>query len=69
MKKYLEIIRNLLIKSIFKMNSQMQIYLQNAVFSAFTLVNLVNDLLDMAKMETETFQINSAYFNMVEVVT
>ena len=53
----------------FKMNSQMQIYLQNAVFSAFTLVNLVNDLLDMAKMETETFEINSDWFNMFEVVT
>ena len=56
-------------KHIQKMNSKMQIFLSNAVFSAFTLVNLVNDMLDMAKMETETFSINADYFNLYEVIS
>jgi len=46
----------------------MKMYLDNAVFSSLTLVNLVNDLLDLAKIESATFVINNEYVNLIEVV-
>ena len=46
----------------------MKLYLDNAVFSSNTLVNLVNDLLDLAKMESATFTMNNEHVNLVEVI-
>lgn len=46
----------------------MKIYLDNAVFSSLTLVNLVNDLLDLAKIDSATFVFNNEYVNLIEVV-
>ena len=47
----------------------MKIYLKQSIFSAFSIMNLVNDLLDLAKMETDTFVIHKENFNLIEVVT
>lgn len=33
------------------------------------LINLVNDLLDLATQEKKTFQLNKEYFNLVDSVT
>ena len=55
-------------KKVVKLSSQMKIYLDNAVFSSLTLVNLVNDLLDLAKMDSATFVMNNEYVNLIEVV-
>lgn len=55
-------------KKIVEFSSKMKIYLDNAVFSSMTLVNLVNDLLDLAKMDSATFVMNNEYVNLIEVV-
>ena len=47
----------------------MQLYLQSSIFASFTVLNLVNDILDMAKMESSSFVINKELFNMIEVVS
>lgn len=49
-------------------NSKLDIYVQQSILSAFTLTNLINDLLDLAKMETATFQLAIEQFNFPEVV-
>ena len=46
----------------------MDLYVQQSIASAYTLSNLVNDLLDLAKMETATFQLQISEFNMFEVI-
>ena len=47
----------------------MEVYLKQSIFSASTILNLVNDLLDLAKMETDTFVIHKENFNLIEVIT
>ena len=32
------------------------------------LINLINDLLDLAKEENLTFQLNKNYFNLIELI-
>jgi len=32
------------------------------------LINLVNDLLDLAKQEKQTFSLNKGYFNLIETI-
>ena len=39
--------------------------LQSSLFSSKMLLNLVNDLLDLAKMEQNTFAFNEEYFDLV----
>lgn len=41
--------------------------MQNSIFSAFMMTNLINDLLDQAKLEKQVFQLNNDYFNIFEV--
>lgn len=36
--------------------------------SSVMLLNLINDLLDLAKKETKTFTLNKSFFNLKEVV-
>lgn len=46
----------------------MENLLQTANFSATMLLNLINDLLDLAKMENSSFNLNQSYFNLLEDV-
>jgi signal transduction histidine kinase len=39
--------------------------LENILFSATNISNLVNDLLDLAKMESNNFQFNEDYFDLI----
>ena len=43
-------------------------FLQNAIFSAYTMTNLINDLLDLAKMNNAAFQLHLENCNLVEIV-
>lgn len=42
----------------------MENLLQTANFSASMLLNLINDLLDLAKLENSSFNLNASYFNL-----
>ena len=42
---------------------------QTSRHSASMLLNLINDLLDLAKQERVTFQLNRSYFNLCEAIT
>jgi signal transduction histidine kinase len=43
-------------------------FLQNAMFSATMLNNLINDMMDLAKMESGTFIFHDDYFDLVEII-
>ena len=43
-------------------------FIQNSIFSAFMVTNLINDLLDHAKLENNAFQLNYEYFNLVDAI-
>ena len=47
---------------------EMEGLLKNANFSATMLLNLINDLLDLAKMENQSFNLNASYFNLLDDV-
>ena len=38
------------------------------MFASTSLLNLVNDMLDMAKMENYSFKISTEYFNIIEII-
>lgn len=42
--------------------------LNNSLFSSAMILNLINDLLDLAKMENHAFNLTSNYFNLFEVI-
>jgi len=42
--------------------------LRNSLFSSTMLLNLINDLLDLAKIENNQFNLNTTLFNLHEVV-
>lgn len=37
--------------------------------SSAMLLNLINDLMDLAKQERLTFKLNKSYFNLIESIT
>lgn len=41
---------------------------QNSIFSAFMTTNLINDLLDLAKLENNAFTLNIENFNLIETI-
>jgi signal transduction histidine kinase len=43
-------------------------FIENSIFSAFMVSNLINDLLDLAKLENSAFQLNLEQSNLIEVV-
>lgn len=42
--------------------------IKNSIFSALMMKNLINDLLDLAKLENNSFQLNFCKLNLIEVV-
>ena len=42
--------------------------LKNSLFSSTMLLNLINDLLDLAKIENSSFNLNWNYFDLFETV-
>lgn len=38
------------------------------MFSSTMLLNLINDLLDLAKIENSSFNLNTSYFNLFEII-
>ena len=47
---------------------ELECILQSSLFSSKMLLNLVNDLLDLAKIEQNTFQFNEDYFDLNETI-
>ena len=43
--------------------------LKNSLFSSTMILNLINDLLDLAKIENSQFNLNNALFNMHDVIS
>lgn len=43
-------------------------FLQNSLFSAKQISTLINDLLDLAKLEKGQFTFNNEYFNLKESI-
>ena len=43
--------------------------LKNSLFSSSMLLNLINDLLDLAKIEKGQFNLNPVNFNLHEIIT
>ena len=42
--------------------------LENAIFSSKMLTTLINDLLDLAKLESGTFKFHEHYFDLIKMV-
>lgn len=47
----------------------MNIYVQQSISSSHTLILLINDLLDLAKLDQSTFQLSNDFFNIFEVIS
>ena len=56
-------------EEILSINENVDQYMKNAKFSSLMMTYLINDLLESAKLEQKTFELNQEYFNMFEVVT
>jgi signal transduction histidine kinase len=48
--------------------NEIEILLKNSQFSATMLLNLINDLLDMAKMEAHQINLSWNYFDLFDVI-
>ena len=47
------------------LSSGLDKFLSNSIFSAFMMSNLINDLLDLAKLQNSAFELNMERFNLV----
>jgi len=45
-----------------------EVTLQHAIFSASMVANLINDLLDLAKLEANTFSFSNENFDLIQVI-
>ena len=57
------------LEKVIKMNENVDLYMKNAIFSSLMMTNLINDLLDSAKLDSQTFELDLEYFNMFEVIS
>ena len=59
-----------MLKCFFQSNylKEVEKLLKNSVFSAQQVMALINDLLDLAKMEKGEFIFNNEFFNMREII-
>ena len=48
--------------------TQFERFLENSKYSAILLNNLISDLLDLAKFETQTFSFNHEFFDILNVI-
>ena len=63
-----EVYRNAF-NSIKEQNKDFKILLNNQLFAQRMVENLINDLLDLAKMEQNTFKFNNSYFDLSSVIS
>jgi signal transduction histidine kinase len=47
---------------------ELECLLKNSVFGSTMILNLINDLLDLAKIESSTFKLNWTYFNLFDLI-
>jgi signal transduction histidine kinase len=57
------------IKEFVAINETQSLFVQNSIFSAFMMTNLINDLLDQAKMDESVFLLNYTQFNLIEIIS
>ena len=50
------------------MSERVESLMQNSIFSAKQINNLINDLLDLAKLEKGNFSFNNEFFNLIETI-
>ena len=55
-------------EKLLNLNTNMDAYIKNAIFSSLIITNMINDLLDQAKLEKSTFKLDNEYFNLFEVI-
>ena len=57
------------IKEFVAINETQSLFVQNSIFSAFMMTNLINVLLDQAKMDESVFLLNYTQFNLIEIIS
>ena len=50
------------------LNSNIDVYIKNGIYSSLMITNLINELLDQAKLEKSTFELDNEFFNLYEVI-
>ena len=50
------------------LNSNIDTYIQNAIFSSTMITNLINELLDQAKLDKSAFELVQDEFNLFEII-
>ena len=56
------------INKLITLNFNMDTYISNSIFSGTIITNLINELLDQAKLEKSTFELVSEEFNLYELI-
>lgn len=56
------------LKRMLNMKLNVEQFLKNSIFSAFMITNLINDILDLGKLENNAFQLNIEQFNLISVI-
>lgn len=51
-----------------EIHNLVDVYVEQSILSSHILTGLINDLMDHAKMEASTFQLDNEYFSMFEVL-